>query len=131
MYRLAMNGARVLHDKSATLGERQGVLIRVRSTFDDGEGSLIGPARSEAGRPALLGIALQGRGPEPVVVAALFAQGERRRHEAAVEGLGSEAGCARLPSEDPDAVLLGCPAASAGELARRLYSLLSPFSASV
>jgi aspartate kinase len=126
MYRLALNGARVLHDKSATLGERHGVLIRVRSSFDDGEGSLIGPARPGETRPALLGIALQGKGPEPVTLATLFAAGRRREHEALVNRLGAELGCEALQGPDGDAVLLRCPAAAAPELARRLYAALAP-----
>ncbi len=133
MYRLAMNGARVLHDKSATLGEKYGVLIRVRSTFDDGEGSLIGPGRAavspagsaDGGADALLGIALQGKGPEPIIVAALFRNGRCREHADVVARIGAEGRCERIPSKDPDAILLRCPPASAAKLAKDLYSALS------
>jgi aspartate kinase len=129
MYRLAMNGARVLHDRSATLGEKHGVMIRVRSTFDEGVGSLIGPEshRSGTGKSAaLLGIALQGRGPDPVTVATLFVSGRSGEHAPVVARLGAEAGCEALSCDDPDAILLRCPAQSAPDLARRLYSILSP-----
>lgn len=125
MYRLAMNGARVLHDKSATLGERHGVLIRVRSTFDEGEGSLIGPAREGGDTSALLGIALQGKGPDPVLVATLFRAGRGPAGAQAAEKIGAASGCEKVAIGDPDAVLLRCPAHLAPELARKLYSNLS------
>lgn len=126
MYRLAMNGARVLHDRSATLGEDHGVLIRVRSTFDDGEGSLIGPSRGEGGDAALLGIALQGKAPEAVTIATLFRSGRLGDHGRLVEELGAQVGCARIEGKDPDAILLRCPAEAAPGLARLLYSSLAP-----
>ncbi len=56
MYRLASNGARVLHDRSAILAERFGVNIRIRSSFDDGEGTLISAEALDSSFPALLGI---------------------------------------------------------------------------
>jgi aspartate kinase len=41
MLTLARSGARVLHDRSVELAKQYGVCIEVRSTFTDGEGTMV------------------------------------------------------------------------------------------
>ena len=122
MYRLAVFGARVLHDRSAKIAEEHGVRVRVLSTFDDRPGTLIGPERAGSAEPAFLGIAVDKKSPESSVVTILFRTGRGG------EGIGKAARAAapwsreRIPSEDPDALSFLCPAASAPDLARALFA---------
>ncbi len=41
MYKLASNGAKVIHPRAVSAARKFGVPVRVRSTYDDGEGTLI------------------------------------------------------------------------------------------
>lgn len=59
MYRLASKGARVLHDRSAILAERFGVKIRIRSSFEEGEGTIVSSKALDSSAPFLLGIAVK------------------------------------------------------------------------
>jgi aspartate kinase len=66
MFRLARHGARVLHDNRDP-GEGIGVKVRVRSTFDDGEGTLIGALDGGESVPSFVGMAT---GPGPTLACA-------------------------------------------------------------
>ncbi len=122
MYRLASHGARVLHDRSARIAERNQVLIRVLSTFDDRPGTLIGPERPGTAEPAFLGIAIRKDGEETSLVTILFRSGRGG------EGIGKAVQTAapwsrdRAPAEDPDVAAFRCPAGSAPDLARALFA---------
>lgn len=139
MYRLAAAGARVLHDRSALLAQRFGVRIRVRSTFDDGDGTLIGPEPLADGSPPLVGVATRVEGDVCIATmvcrgglgASLSAEAERaalsvgaRRVDARIAGRRSapkgEAGNA--PKNDPDEMSFACAAERAPELARALLT---------
>jgi len=45
MVRLSSHGSKVLHDLSARIAQEKNVCVRIRSTFDDLPGTLIGPSR--------------------------------------------------------------------------------------
>ncbi|MBU0926254.1 MAG: hypothetical protein KKA67_00740 [Spirochaetes bacterium] len=124
MYRLASNGARVLHDRSAVLGERFGVRIRVRSTFDEGLGTLVSAEPLPADAPALLGIASVKDGGEAVVSVICrpgrAAEVLRRAGEAA-EARGAAVASRRRSPPDPDAVSFACRADDAHALVRALF----------
>lgn len=121
MYRLASNGARVLHDRSALLGERFGVRIRVRSTFDDGEGTLVSADPMPAGSPAVLGVASNKTGSSAVVtVVCMVGKG------AGIAGLASAAaaktGAVPVSGSDADALAYSCTAEKSQDLVRALFA---------
>ena len=118
MVRLAAHGARVLHDRSAVIAEEKQISVRVRSTFDDGAGTVIGPERADSPTPDFLGIAVAkpGNGQARVVAVCRTDKG----------GLYSQAilAAANRPPEtqpDPDALAFICTEAEAPELARTLF----------
>ena len=126
MFRLASNGARVLHDRSALLGERSGARIRVRSTFDDGEGTLVSAEPLPAGAPAILGIASVAKG-DGAVVTVVCAEGRaagiRTRAVAAAEAAGATPAVTAADADaDADALSFWCPAGEAPDLVRALFS---------
>jgi aspartate kinase len=118
MVRLAAHGARVLHDRSAVIAEERQVSVRVRSTFDDGAGTVIGPERADSPTPEFLGIAVAKPGNGRARVVAVCRTGKG--------GLFSQAilAAANRPPEtqpDPDALAFTCTEAEAPELARTLF----------
>ncbi len=121
MYRLASNGARVLHDRSALIGERFGVRIRVRSTFDEGEGTLVSADPMPAGSPAVLGVA-SNKTASGAVVTVVCMEGRG----AAVAGLASAAaaksGSVPVQGSDADALAYSCTAELAPDLVRALFA---------
>jgi len=132
MFRLARHGARVLHDRSALLAERGSVLVRVRSTFDEGEGTLIGPvvAASAAGAasrqvPDFIGLAAAQDGAGGSRVTAIFAQGRGSPGIARAAAAAAAFGAASEPLDDPDAVAFRCGQEHSGDLARALFAAIA------
>jgi len=126
MFRLANHGARVLHDKSALLAKSANLRIRVRSAFDDGEGTLIGPA-GKTPMPDFLGLASSPVGDDRMRIVAVFNNGKGEKGIAKsrkqVKAMGmemQEAACG-----DQDAVAFLCPKSRAAEFAGRLFEALN------
>jgi len=121
MYRLASNGARVLHDRSALIGERFGVRIRVRSTFDEGDGTLVSADPMPAGSPAVLGVA-SNKTASGAVVTVVCREGKG----AVVAGLASAAavksGAIPVPGSDADALAYSCAVQKAQDLVKTLFT---------
>lgn len=116
MYRLANHGARVLHDKSADLARSTGMRIRVRSTFGEGEGTLIGPAGDKA-PPTFIGLSTSPMSDGRVKVAAVFASGRGAQGVAAARDFARLWAASRgavefLPNQDADAAVFALPADS-------------------
>ena len=131
MFRLARHGARVLHDRSALLAEQGACLLRIRSTFDEGQGTLVGPAglRDASGRerrvPAFVGLGSTSLPDGSRLLTAVFAKNalgdlEARALAAARGRPGTR------PADDPDALSFTCPAEEAGDLTRALLAALVP-----
>ncbi len=125
MFRLAKHGARVLHDKSALLAKSAGLRIRVRSTFNDSEGTLIGQAGHEK-MPEFLGLASSPAGEDRMRIVAVFrsgagAKGIARARECA-KAFGAKASEAECG--DPDAVAYVCAKERAGAFAEILFAAL-------
>ena len=118
MVRLAAHGARVLHDRSAMIAEEKQVSVRVRSTFDDGPGTMIGPERSDLPAPDFLGIAVAKPGNGQARVVAVCKTGKGGLFSQAVlQAVGR-------PTEaqaDPDVMAFSCTEEEAPELARQLF----------
>jgi len=76
MVRLARHGARVLHDKSADLARKLGMRIRVRSTFDEGQGTLIGPQDANSASAQFLGLSSSPYKEGGMKLVAVFASGK-------------------------------------------------------
>jgi aspartate kinase len=127
MFRLANHGARVLHDKSALLAMRSEMPIRIRSTFDDGEGTLIGKISDERAVPHFIGLATSPgpSGSETLRVSLVFAKGEGSHDiQRALDFASSyNPNPKRLESVDPDAVVFLCEQPTGKDFARSLYSL--------
>ncbi|MGD9941022.1 MAG: aspartate kinase [Clostridia bacterium] len=118
MVRLAAHGARVLHDRSAVIAEERQVSVRVRSTFDDGAGTVIGPERADSPTPDFLGIAVAKPGNGQARVVAVCRTGKGGLFSQAILAAAN-----RSPETQPDSDALAfmCTEAEAPELARTLF----------
>jgi aspartate kinase len=126
MFRLANHGARVLHDKSALLAKSTNLRIRVRSTFDDGEGTLIGPA-GEAPMPDFLGLASSPAGEDKMRIVAVFNAGKGTKGIAkARKSVRAMSGVTEVECHDQDAVAFICTKSEAAGFAGRLFGALEP-----
>ncbi len=129
MFRLAKHGARVLHDRSALIAREGRALLRVRSTFDDGEGTLIGPEGTKDGQgrsrsvPDFIGIGTTAAADGKIRVTVVFAKGRPKPAEAA-EVAAKFSVTGQVPADDPDALVFVCDQAMAGELTRALVTRL-------
>mgnify|MGYP004702856093 CR=1 FL=1 len=118
MVRLAAHGARVLHDRSAIIAEEKQVSVRVRSTFDDGAGTVIGPERADTPTPDFLGIAVAKLGNGRANVVAVCRNGQGHHFSQAIlEAAGRPA----VLQADPDALAFVCAEEEVPDLARRLF----------
>jgi len=124
MYRLAANGARVLHDRSALMGERFGVCIRVRSTFDDGAGTLVSADPLPADAPRVLGIALTKTGAEATVTV-VCREGTSASIVPAAIKTALTAKARQTACADPDSVAFSCLTDDAPALVNALYSAIA------
>jgi len=127
MFRLANHGARVLHDKSALLAKASGLRMRVRSTFDEGEGTLIGPASQGAEVPDFLGLATCSGPGNKLRVTAVFsaaagAKGVVLARES-VRTIGLDV--IELDCDDPSAVAYLCPRETSAVFAQKLFEALN------
>ncbi len=129
MFRLANHGARVLHDKSALLAKESGLKMRVRSTFDDDEGTLIGPKGSGEAVPAFLGLATTPEPGDKIRVTAVFAAGagagERGVALARETAMNMNSDVTQRPSDDPDAAVFSCSRDKAASVAATLFKALN------
>lgn len=127
MFRLANHGARVLHDKSALLAKSGDLRMRVRSTFDDGVGTLIGPAGEREKVPDFLGLATSAAPQDMLSVTAVFAAGEGRTGVPAARAAARGAGpkVVERACGDPDAVSFLCPEEIAAAFAASLFAALN------
>jgi len=121
MYRLASNGARVLHDRSALLGERFGVRIRVRSTFDDGDGTLVSADPMPAGSPAVLGVA-SSKTAGGTVATVVCMEGKGSTVAGLAAAAAAKSGSVPVPGSDADALAFSCSAEQAPDLVRTLFA---------
>lgn len=126
MFRLARHGARVLHDKSALLAKNGGQRMRVRSTFDDGPGTLIGPEGEGAAPPDFIGLSSTPLKGGMVKLTGVFASGKGVKGIAAAQkwvaacGIPTEA----FDSGDPDAVAFSVSTDRATAFARGLFEIM-------
>ncbi len=126
MFRLANHGARVLHHKSALLAKSGDLRMRVRSTFDDGEGTLIGPAGEGEKVPDFLGLATSAMPRDSLNVTAVFAAGAGRAGVPAARTAAHSMGfgIAERSSDDPDAAAFVCAKRDAAQFAQGLFEVL-------
>lgn len=129
MFRLANHGARVLHDKSALLAKASGLRMRVRSTFDEGEGTLIGPKGDGEAVPSFLGLATTPESKDWIRVTAVFASGAGAGEKGvaaaneAARIMGSDV--AARPCDDPDAAVFSCAREKAAVIATTFFRILN------
>ena len=126
MFRLAKHGARVLHDKSALIARDAGLSLRVRSTFDDGPGTLIAALDGVRLVPDFIGMSTS-KNEEGMKVTAVFRKGsgaglvEAAQAAAKTIGLGAVV----LDCEDSNAAAFMCESRYGVEFARKLFSCLA------
>lgn len=131
MFRLANHGARVLHDKSALLAKAAGLRMRVRPTFNEGVGTLIGPASEAGGKdarpaPSFLGLATSPAEGGSVRMVAVFAEGRDQAAKIeAAKALARKAGASGQPCGDPGAVAFLCSKEKSAALASALVAALA------
>lgn len=129
MFRLANHGARVLHDKSALLAKASNLRMRVRSTFDDGEGTLIGPKGEGEAAPAFLGLATTPESGDRIRVTAVFStgagSGERAVAAANEAARNMRSDTTPQPCDDPDAAVFTCARDKAAAVAAALFEVLN------
>ena len=118
MVRLAVHGARVLHDRSAVIAEQKQVSVRVRSTFDDGAGTVIGPERADSPTPDFLGIAVAKLGNGQARVVAVCKAGKGGLFSQAIQAAAKRSVVAQ---DDTDAFAFTCAEEEAPDLARTLF----------
>lgn len=123
MFRLANHGARVLHDKSALLARKNGIRIRVRSTFDDGQGTLIAGPQEGYAVPHCIGLANTAGPGTTTKLTLVFARGEGKDDAAKAREWARTASfpVTLLEIDDPDAASFACDTAHAVAFARALY----------
>ncbi len=126
MFRLANHGARVLHDKSALIARDAGLSLRVRSTFDDGTGTLIAALGEGRLPPDFIGLATS-RLPEGMKVTAVFRKGHGARLAAAAREAAKDIGlgAVAVDCDDPDAAAFSCESRQAVEFAQKLFIRLA------
>jgi aspartate kinase len=127
MFRLANHGARVLHDKSALLAKKNNLRMRVRSTFDDGEGTLIGPEGAGEAVPAFLGLATTPEAGDRIRVTAVFAVGTGGEGVAMAKEAARNMRSDATPQScnDPDAAVFTCARDKAAAIAAALFEALN------
>lgn len=123
MFRLAKHGARVLHDKSALLARKNRIRIRIRSTFDDGLGTLIAEPQEGYAVPHCIGLANSPGPGTTTKLTLVFASGEGRDDAAKAREWARTSGfpAALLETGDPDAVCFACETAQSAAFAKALY----------
>jgi len=128
MFRLANHGSRVLHDKSALLAKRGGLRMRVRSTFDEGEGTLIGPEGAGEAVPQFLGLATTPESGDRMRMTAVFASGAGKSPKGVAAAREAAAklggGLVGQPCDDPDAAVFVCAREKAAAFAAGLFEAL-------
>jgi aspartate kinase len=126
MFRLANHGARVLHDKSAILARDSGIKIRVRPTFDDGEGTLIASPGTGYSTPHFIGLATNSMSDGRLKVTAVFARGEGGQEAGRIAQLVQTGKFSAVPVDcgDPDTFAFACNSSDGREFAIALYSIL-------
>lgn len=127
MFRLANHGARVLHDKSAILARDAGIKIRVRSTFDEGEGTLIASPEGSYSVPHFIGLATSALPDSRLKVTAVLARGEGAKEADRIARALKADNFSAVPleSNDPDAFAFVCDSSDGKAFAVTLYSTLA------
>lgn len=126
MFRLAKHGSRVLHDKSASLARAARVRLRVRSTFAEGEGTLIGEIGG-GGVPAFIGMATCPGPDSGLLVTAVFSPESDGLGVAKAMNLAAVSGFPfkTLHSGDSNAAAFQCEASVGKPFARALFAELT------
>jgi len=121
MVRLSSHGSRVLHDLSAKIALEKNVCVRIRSTFDDSQGTVIGPDRNDGTGADLAGIAVKEKDADVSLVTVVYKEGAGKDKAEKITG---QLNVKLKPCDDPDAVVFDCPKARVKEM---LEKILAPY----
>jgi len=110
MVRLSSHGSRVLHDLSAKIAMEKNVRVRIRSTFDDSPGTLIGPLvpGGADGQTDLVGITVKEKNADTSLVTIVYKAGAGAGKAGKIAG---QLNVTPEHSDDPDAVVFDLPKA--------------------
>ena len=120
MLRLSSYGSRVLHDLSAKIAMEKNVRVRIRSTFDDSPGTVIGPDLCD-GKMDLAGITVKEEGADSSLVTLVYKKGTGA---GAADKVTVQLNVKPRPSGDPDAVIFCLPKARVKDA---LKAILAPY----
>ena len=120
MVRLSSLGSRVLHDLSAKIALEKNVCVRIRSTFDDTPGTIIGSDENDKG-PDLVGITVKEKDAGVSLVTLVLKTG---RGSAAAEKIAGQHKISPHPSGDSDAFVFEL---SSAQVKETLGEILKPY----
>ncbi len=128
MFRLARHGSRVLHDKSASLAQKAGLKLRIRPTFEDGEGTLIAAAEAGGASPRFIGLATTAAHAHEagLLVTAVFSKDREVESVTKAINFAAVSGYAvkQVPSGDSAAASFLCDASMGKAFAKALFTEL-------
>ena len=120
MVKLSSHGSRVLHDLSAKIAMEKNVCVRIRSTFDDSPGTVIGPDLHD-GKMDLVGATVKDEGAGSSLVTLVYKNGTGT---GARDKIAEQLNVKPNPSDDPDAVIFCLPKTQVKEA---LKAVLAPY----
>ena len=118
MLSLSSQGSKVLQDLSAKIAMEKNVCVRIRSTYDDGPGTLIGPDCQDEQRP-LIGITVKDNDGNSSLMTLVYRPGMAGREE-----MAGQLNISLLPRDDPDIVAFNLPTAQVKDTLR---AILKPY----
>ena len=130
MVRLSAYGSKVLQDVSARIAMEKNVRVRIRSTFDNSPGTVIGPARQDETNDLdkndldhmdLAGIAVKEKEKDLSLVTLVYKTG---KGAGKAERIAGQLEVTPSPSNDSDAVVFNLPKAQVKEA---LLTILAPY----
>ena len=122
MVRLSSHGSKVLHDLSAKIAQEKNVNVRIRSTFDDLPGTIIGPSRRRGDAGAdIAGIAVKDKDAGKSLVTIVY---KTPSGAAGAEKILKQLKAKANPSRDSAVVAFDYPKARVKEAIR---TILAPY----
>lgn len=120
MVKLSSSGSRVLHDLSAKIAMEKNVRVRIRSTFDDSPGTVIGPD-IHGGQADLVGITVKDKDTCISLVTLVFKTGKGKE---GMDKIAEQHNIKTNPSDNPDIANFELPKAKVKDT---LKLILAPY----
>ena len=120
MVRFSSYGSKVLQDLSAKIAMEKNVRVRIRSTFDDSPGTVIGPASGNDGKETrdLIGVVVKEKNDECSLLTLVY------RSVVGMDMIEEQLKVKVSPSDDPHALVFELPKAKVKDA---LGTILAPY----